>query len=378
MRSTSYRFHILTALLVGALVSHTTHAADVPALIQFTDGTPAKAAEVNSNFTAIKDTVNVNNTRLGVVEGKGEDAVNEINANRGGNFISNPGFENGLTGWSAVAPFSTGALVRVGGVNGPFGQYAIENPPSTVVWGSSEQWIALDQSSTKSFYVVGNFRRLTSAGAGTVFLAVRLRDQDGVEITGDGNWWYYAALAVTPPANQWTSYKTEFGANTARLLPVNAKFATVGFILNYNGTTAGNHLYQVQGLEISANAHASFVCKGDMVSFGGGCISPLQPTNVAPALATFYAAQDACMSKYQGSVCMYHELARACASGAITNVGAVGKTNVWMGDHGLAVAAGANTDDEFLVTNLAGGPCGSNMDDYPQDNAALNHYRCCR
>ncbi len=357
MRNRTYRFHLLAALLASSLVNQITHAGEVTGLTTFSDGTAAKAAEVNGNFTVIKN------------------AVNEIVFNRGGNYIPNPGFENGLTGWSAVAPHSTGALVRAVGVNGPFSQYAIENPAGTVVWGSSEQWIALDQTSTKSFYVAGNFRRLTPSGTGTVFLAVRLRDQDGKDIVGDGTWWYYAALDVTPPANQWTSYKTEFGVNTTRPLPANAKFATVGFILNYNGGPAGNHLYQVQGLEISENAHASFVCKGDMVSFGGGCISPLQPTDGAPALATFYAAQDACMSKYQGSVCMYHELMRACASSAITNVGAVDKLNVWMGDHGLAPAG--NTDDEYLVSN-SGNTCNSNMDAPPQDSGGPNYYRCCR
>ncbi len=68
MRRTSYRFHIFATLLVGALVGPTSHAGDVPVLTNFTDGTPAKAAEVNGNFTAIRDNVNTNNTRLGTVE----------------------------------------------------------------------------------------------------------------------------------------------------------------------------------------------------------------------------------------------------------------------------------------------------------------------
>ncbi len=358
------------AAFIASLLSATVFAQGVGPLKEFVNGEKANAADVNANFTAVRDAVNNNSDTLDKVTA----VVNEINVNRGGNFIPNAGFENGLTGWSAVAP-STGALGRVGGVNGPFGQYAIENPPGTVVWASSEQWIALDQISTKSFYVSGNFRRLPPAGSGSVYLVVRLRDKDGAEISGDSIWWYYAAVA-TPPLNQWTSYKTEFGVNTARPLPVNAKFATVAFILNNNGAAAGNHVYQAQGLEISENAHASFVCKGDMVSFGGGCISPLQPTDGAPVASDFYVAQDACMSKYQGSVCMYHELVRACASGAITNVGAVGKLNVWMGDHGLALAG--NTDDEYLVSNLAGGPCGANMDGPPEHSNALNYYRCCR
>ena len=80
MHSTSCRLHILAALVVGALVGHTTHAGDVPTPIVFTDGTPAKAAEVNSNFTAIKDAVNENNKRLGTVEAASATQAGSISA----------------------------------------------------------------------------------------------------------------------------------------------------------------------------------------------------------------------------------------------------------------------------------------------------------
>lgn len=68
MRSTSCHFHILTALVLGALVSHVGHAGEVPVLTEFKDSTAAKAAEVNNNFTKIRDAVNVNNGRLGTLE----------------------------------------------------------------------------------------------------------------------------------------------------------------------------------------------------------------------------------------------------------------------------------------------------------------------
>jgi len=67
MRSTSYRFHILAALLAGTLVSHTTHAGNVSGLTEFKDKTAANAAEVNGNFTKIQDAVNDNNTRIGTL-----------------------------------------------------------------------------------------------------------------------------------------------------------------------------------------------------------------------------------------------------------------------------------------------------------------------
>ena len=68
MRSTSYRFHILTVLLASLSVSHASHGGEVPALKEFQDTAPAIAAEVNDNFSKLKNTVNENNARLGTVE----------------------------------------------------------------------------------------------------------------------------------------------------------------------------------------------------------------------------------------------------------------------------------------------------------------------
>ncbi len=69
MRSTSYRSYSFAILLVGAFVSPINHAGDVPVLKEFKDTQPAVAAEVNGNFSKLKDAVNQNNARLGTVEG---------------------------------------------------------------------------------------------------------------------------------------------------------------------------------------------------------------------------------------------------------------------------------------------------------------------
>ena len=68
MRNISPRFHVLSALVAGALISHVAYSGDVPVLNEFKDSTAAKAAEVNDNFTKIRDAVNTNNGRLGTLE----------------------------------------------------------------------------------------------------------------------------------------------------------------------------------------------------------------------------------------------------------------------------------------------------------------------
>jgi len=80
MRNTSYRFHILAALVAGVLVSHTSHSGQVPVLPDFNEGTPAKAADVNGHFNAITKEVNTNDTRLGTVESSSADHETRIKA----------------------------------------------------------------------------------------------------------------------------------------------------------------------------------------------------------------------------------------------------------------------------------------------------------
>ncbi|MGC8903451.1 MAG: hypothetical protein ACP5KD_08980, partial [Fervidobacterium sp.] len=80
---------------------------------------------------------------------------------------------------------------------------------------------------------------------GSFYLAVRLFDKDGNNITGEGTWWYYPAKAVYPGTN-WTYYYGVFGAGTSKPFPNNAVYMTVGAILGYNG----NRVMQVQGITI--------------------------------------------------------------------------------------------------------------------------------
>ena len=120
MRDASYRFHLLTALVVGALVSHASKASELPDLATFQDGTPARAADVNDKFTKIRSAVNDNNahiadheTRLSTVE----------SANSAGNTMPDKQFRVGN-----IADIARGHAVTVdaGAITdfGPTGDYS--------------------------------------------------------------------------------------------------------------------------------------------------------------------------------------------------------------------------------------------------------------
>lgn len=335
-------------------------------MVEFKANTTAKAVDVNANFKALKEAINNSDAELKTNYYSISDAnarfANAADLQLGNNYISNATLEAGMMGWKTVEQASGGAFELVEAPDAPAGDRAIQNPVNTVVWGSSTTWITINRD--KAYYVSGTFKRIGTGSAGTVFLAVRLRRSDGTEISGDGAWWFYPVNDLETPVDQWTHFRSEFGSGTKRPFPGDARYATIGFILNYEvGNTPGTRTYQVQGLGIhdAVDNH----CVGNMVSYGGGCISPVQQAT------SFYIAQDRCKESYKGTVCMYNELQRACAAGSITTIPA----NTWMGDHGLA--PGGNSDDEFFVTNASS--CGSNIDGVPAAQDSANRsYLCCR
>lgn len=65
------QYYYLTFTVAATLISLSAYAGEVTGLTSFTAGTPARAAEVNSNFSAVKAAVDNNNSRLtGVEAGK--------------------------------------------------------------------------------------------------------------------------------------------------------------------------------------------------------------------------------------------------------------------------------------------------------------------
>lgn len=222
---------IFAGLCIAVAVTHAS-AVDQSALTSFQPNTTASASEVNANFEVLRQ------------------AVNTITA-ANGNLLPNWTFEDGSNGWAADATKSPGANFQIIAAPGaPAGEAALRNAANTVLWGSSTQWVHIDRNLT--YRITGTFQRISNGGDGNIFLAVRLRDASGAEIAGvaAGDWWYYPVNNVSPGSlNQWTHYHVEIGAGTAKPFPANARYATVGFALNYfNSTAAGRSVYDVQGL----------------------------------------------------------------------------------------------------------------------------------
>ncbi|MBB6061880.1 uncharacterized protein YoxC [Thermosipho japonicus] len=154
-------------------------------------------------------------------------------------FVLNSNFEDAkgqgsLDGWHTWA--GGGTVVEVS--DGVGGKHAATNNDGQVWWAYSSR-VPIDPNNT---YIVECYARTLSGSNGVFYLAVVLFDKNGNNISGDGTWWYYPAKAVVPPSN-WTRYIGLFGAGTSKPFPSNARYMSVGFILNYNGR---NRKMQVQ------------------------------------------------------------------------------------------------------------------------------------
>lgn len=177
-------------------------------------------------------------------------AVNDLNAlsdtvdnvenyTRQVTFVLNSGFEDAkgqgsIDGWNTWN--GSGTVVQV--TDGIGSKYAATNDNGKVWWVYSNK-IPIDHNNT---YIVECYARTVSGTDGTFYLAVVLFDANGNNISGDGTWWYYPAAGAVPPST-WRRYTGLVGAGTSRPFPSNARYMSVGFILNYFN---GNRKMQVQ------------------------------------------------------------------------------------------------------------------------------------
>jgi len=161
-----------------------------------------------------------------------------------GPLITNSRFESGdFTNWAQ--DIGTGNVVAV--ADGQAGGFVHANDPLTVSWISSDDRIKVRPD--QDYKVNGAFRRTESVGNdGTYYLAVRLFDDTGANIAGDGTWWYYPISGAVLNDTEWHNNSIKFGPNYGRPFPPEADTMTVGAILNYNG---GNRFYEVTNLQIT-------------------------------------------------------------------------------------------------------------------------------
>lgn len=160
--------------------------------------------------------------------------------------IPHPYFDQDMTGFSLFMGTGNTAVSAAPLAGGKIFTNAVNDAP----WVSSTARIPANPHWT--YEVRGSFRRQNLNGsAGGIYLAVRLFDDTGADITGDGTWWFYPASNVALTDTSWHTFSAKFGSGTGRALPAAARFMTVGAILNYDGAVAGNRNYEVTALQIA-------------------------------------------------------------------------------------------------------------------------------
>ncbi len=155
------------------------------------------------------------------------------------------------------------------------GRNVFVNTANRQAWVSSKKLVPVNPHHT--YEVKGSFRRPDTVGsAGGIYMAVLLYDDTKTNIGGDGAWWFYPVAGVSLTNTNWHTYSARFGANTPRPLPVAARYMSVGAILNYDGTVAGNRNYEVAGLGIRpVSMRPSDMTDDGYMSLGAGTANAL-------------------------------------------------------------------------------------------------------
>jgi hypothetical protein len=160
--------------------------------------------------------------------------------------IPHPYFDQDMTGFALFQGQGSTAVSASPLAGGKVFTNAVNDAP----WVSSAARIPANPHWT--YEVRGSFRRQnTNGSAGGIYLAVRLFDDTGADIAGDGTWWFFPANNVALTDTSWHTISAKFGSGTGKTIPANARFMTVGAILNYDGAVAGNRNYEVTALQIA-------------------------------------------------------------------------------------------------------------------------------
>ncbi len=160
-------------------------------------------------------------------------------------YFPDPYFEQDMTYWQV--DYGVGAVAT--STTALAGTKVFANTVNQAPWIRSTRTVPINPHHT--FEVFGSFRRPTVTGsAGGIYLAVLLFDANKATIGGSGTWWYYPVVNASLGDTAWHTYSAVFGSGTSYALPPNARYMSVGAILNYDGAVAGNRNYEVAGLGI--------------------------------------------------------------------------------------------------------------------------------
>lgn len=170
-----------------------------------------------------------------------------------GSALNDDPFTSDASAWPSTGLWgNTWSIATI--TDGPAGSTVIRsNPGASQTYAGSRQ---ITFNPRKAYRIRVNAR---SVGANGIFyLVVDLRDANGTVIGIDGTAAYYPVSGATVPST-WTYYEGNFGYNTDRPFPANAKTMSVGALMNYNGNT-GYH--EVQDLRIEEMTDASLIVDG--------------------------------------------------------------------------------------------------------------------
>lgn len=229
---------ILLALALATIVS-AVRAAPVGPLTTFSAGTPAKASEVNGNFTTIVNTVNANDTRLTTVETNKQNVVT-------GNCPAGSAIRVVAANGSVTCQ-STGGNVGFTSVSSASGVPVVDNNTTA----------ANNIQTTLCVIFCNAFGRFQSSSNGSSFLAVPIQLPHGATITAFSYSCFCSGAAgssalflrddnfivsVNIPqggATIQTVTTTDFSAAPAGITVVDGHFSYV-VLMGIDGTAQGN------------------------------------------------------------------------------------------------------------------------------------------
>jgi hypothetical protein len=134
---------------------------------------------------------------------------------------------------------------------------------NNVIRGSNRAWYngadRLPFDPNKTYRIRGVARRSSATANGTCYIGVALFDSNGTNINGAGTQWFYAGDSSFVPGTDFTLRSGEFGFDTAKTFPANARTMAPLIILSYNGTIG---YMEAQDLRIEEKINGELIVDG--------------------------------------------------------------------------------------------------------------------
>ena len=134
---------------------------------------------------------------------------------------------------------------------------------NNVIRGSNRAWYngadRLPFDPNKTYRVRAVARRSSATANGTCYIGVALFDSSGNGIGGDGTQWFYVGGGGFLPGEDFTLRSGEFGFDTTKTFPANARTMAPLIILSYNGTIG---YMEAQDLRIEEKINGELIVDG--------------------------------------------------------------------------------------------------------------------